>query len=334
MGSPMHFMRFGWISNALNKYGDVRYELFKPWKKHDAVVFLKSMDIGCIDLAEKLRRDGIRVVFEANVDYYTIEGNYAISPDLVPSEAQRQSAVRMTSGADLVLASSKRLQKICSEFNAKTSWIPDNIPDAWLGEGGSASILSEERLQVFWSGMASKAIDLLQIESVLKRFGEKIHLNLITGDLKAALANLQASQRDRMEKFLSSVPNTVHPFRGIPRLLEIYRRGGVVISPRDLTNPYNQSHTEWKITLGMAAGLPAIASPQPSYLDVAARASHPGAVTICDNDQDWLKAFELALDGAEFSEKREAAVDVVRRHYSTSVVAAMHLREMQSLLAA
>ena len=108
----------------------------------------------------------------------------------------------------------------------------------------------------------------------------------------------------------------------------------MVISPRQLGNPYNQSHTEWKITLGMATGLPAIVSPQPSYLDVVERAAHPEAVVVCDHDQAWLEAFERATEGCEFSEKREAAVDVVRRYYASSVVAEMHRQAVQEVLAA
>ena len=39
-GSPMSFMRFHWIAQEVNKSGAVRYELFKPWRRYDAVVFL------------------------------------------------------------------------------------------------------------------------------------------------------------------------------------------------------------------------------------------------------------------------------------------------------
>jgi glycosyltransferase involved in cell wall biosynthesis len=180
--------------------------------------------------------------------------------------------------------------------------------------------------------MPSKLGDLLEIEKPLRTFSDKIHLHLLTGDLPSALNRLPEGQGTRLRELLADLHVTIHPFRDVPSLLALYRSGGVIISPRQLANPYNQSHTEWKITLGMAAGLPAIASPQPSYLDVAEIADHPKAVTICASDADWLDAFAEAMGDVDFEDRSRASLDVVQRHYSSSVVAKMHSREMLELL--
>jgi hypothetical protein len=84
----------------------------------------------------------------------------------------------------------------------------------------------------------------------------------------------------------------------------------------------------------MAAGLPALASPQPSYRDVADRSSHPGAVTLCETQADWDHAFAVAMSNEGYAEKSAAAEDVVRRFYSSSVVARQHCREILELVAA
>jgi hypothetical protein len=131
---------------------------------------------------------------------------------------------------------------------------------------------------------------------------------------------------------LADLQVTVHRFRDVPSLLALYNSGGVIISPRQLANPYNQSHTEWKITLGMAVGLPVIASPQPSYLDVAKLAAHPKAVTICASDAEWCDAFAEAMGDVDFEDRSLASIEVVQRHYSTSVVAKMHSSQMLELL--
>lgn len=331
-GSPMHFMRFAWIAGQVNQGGEIRYELYKPWRTYDAVVFLKSMEMGCDRLLQKLKASGVACIFEANVDYYTLRGNDSLPLEIVPTEAQRQAAIRMASSPHKVIASSRRLSEICSVWNRQASWVPDNIPDAWIGRDAVQTPVCDGRLQVWWSGMASKLGDLLEIEKPLRSFRDKMDLHLVTGDLSAALDRLQDGQGARLRELLGNLHVTTHRFRDIPALLALYRKGGVIISPRRLENPYNQSHTEWKITLGMAVGLPAIASPQPSYLDVAGFASHPKAVTICASDAEWCDAFKDALDGRDFEERSRASVDVVRRHYSTSVVAEMHSREVRELL--
>lgn len=331
-GSPMHFMRFAWIANHVNQGSEIGYELFKPWRKYDAVVFLKSMEMGCDRLLESLKASGVVCVFEANVDYYTLRGNDSLPEEILPSESQRQAAIRMTTSADKVIASSRHLAEICSAWNSRTSWVPDNIPDRWIGGQVSQRPVRGGRLQMWWSGMASKLGDLLEIEKPLRTFSDKIHLHLVTGDLSSALDRLPDGQGTRLRELLAHLQITIHRFRDVPSLLALYSSGGVIISPRQLANPYNQSHTEWKITLGMAVGLPAIVSPQPSYLDVAKLASHPKAVTICASDADWCDAFGEAMGEVDFQDRSRASVDVVRSHYASSVVAKMHSREMLELL--
>jgi hypothetical protein len=332
--SPMHFMRFGWIANEVNKSGAVRYELFRSWRSYDAVVFLKSMEFECADLGSELKNSGTAVVFEANVDYYTTSGNDSLPSELVPLESQRESAIRMTKIANKVIASSRRLMEICREWNPRAAWVPDNIPDSWIGGAGSPVGVREGRLQLWWSGMPSKAGDLLAIEEVLRGWKNRVHLHLVTGDLHAACQRMSQEPREALQKLLAEVPHTLHRFRDIPSLLQNYRAGGFILSPRQLGNPYNQSHTEWKITLGMAAGLPALASPQPSYRDVADRSSHPEAVTLCEKQADWDHAFAVAMSNKDYAEKSAAAVDVVRRFYSTTVVARQHCREILEVVSA
>ena len=331
-GSPMYFMRFAWIANHVNRGSEIGYELFKPWRKYDAVVFLKSMEMGCDRLLESLKASGVVCVFEANVDYYTLRGNESLPQEILPSEAQRQAAIRMTTSADKIIASSRHLAGICSAWTSRTTWVPDNIPDRWIGGQVSQRPVRGGRLQMWWSGMASKLGDLLEIEKPLRTFSDKIHLHLVTGDLPSALDRLPDGQGNRLRELLADLQVTIHRFRDVPSLLALYRSGGVIISPRQLANPYNQSHTEWKITLGMAVGLPAIVSPQPSYLDVAEIADHPKAVTICASDADWCDAFAEAMGDVDFEDRSRASLDVVQRHYSSSVVAKMHSREMLELL--
>ena len=331
-GSPMYFMRFAWIANHVNRGSEIGYELFKPWRKYDAVVFLKSMEMGCDRLLESLKAAGVVCVFEANVDYYTLRGNDSLPQEILPSEAQRQSAIRMTTGAGKVIASSRHLAGICSAWNSRTSWVPDNIPDRWIGGQAPQKPFRSGRLQMWWSGMASKLGDLLEIEKPLRTFSDKIHLHLVTGDLPSALDRLPKGYGNRLRELLADLQVTIHRFRDVPSLLALYSSGGVIISPRQLANPYNQSHTEWKITLGMAVGLPVIASPQPSYLDVAKLAAHPKAVTICASDADWCDAFGEAMGEVDFQDRSRASVDVVQSHYASSVVAKMHSREMLELL--
>lgn len=334
-GSPMHFMRFGWVAQEVNRRTEqgLHYELFKPWRDYDAVVFLKSMEHGCADLADELRGRGKCVVFEANVDYYSEVVPGSLPAELVPDPSQRAKAVRMTGAAAAVIASSRQLAGVCGQWNTNVTWVPDNIPSRMVPAPGDPSSTDGQRLEIWWSGMASKMVDLLLIGEVLGRLGQRVRLNIVSGDVEAALGRLPGETSSRLRGLLAAVPHRLHRFRSIPDLLALYAAGpGVIISPRFLDNPYNAAHSEWKITLGMACGLPAVASPQPSYLDVMERCDHPRAVTVCRTDKEWEEAFLRALETKERAEMAEAAREVVRCHYSTEVVARLHAETLRRAL--
>ncbi len=322
-GSPMSFMRFRWIARELR--GRAEYELYRPGRTYDAVVFLKSMGERCLGLARLLREQGTRVIFEANVDYYSEpvgEGRFGA---MVPTAGQRADAVAMTECADGVIASSRHLAGICGGYNERVFWVPDNVDFRLIPAGGRERVREDGRLNLWWSGMAEKACEFLAIEEALLDRRERVHLRLVTGDLRA-VKGWPEELRGRFERLLAAVPHSVHRFSNVGDLLKRYSEGGVIVSPRFLDTPYNLGHSEWKISLGMACGLPAVASPVPSYGDVAERAGE-GAVRLCATVREWGVALDEILNAGGDDRMRwgGAAREVVRDFYSTEVVAGMHL---------
>ena len=137
----------------------------------------------------------------------------------------------------------------------------------------------------------------------------------------------------RLLRLLEALPHTVHRFESVADLQQKYSAGGLIISPRFLDHPYNPGHSEWKLTLGMACGLPALGSPVPSYLDVAERAA-PGAIRVCETLDDWEAGLRQCLAGDwPWAAARVAARRVVEEHYSTPVVSGMHLEFVRKCLA-
>ena len=288
----------------------------------------------CLRLATRLRAEGTKVIFDANVDYYTVADFRNIPADLVPSPVQRRQAIALTSLADSVMASSRYLASVCEEYHPGTHWIPDNVNMSLAKAPARPVVSSTRHLDIWWSGMPQKILDFLCIEDVLRAFHARIHLHLVTGDCHSAIAGMPCELAARVRSLFMDIPHTFHRFRSVSALLEIYAQArGVIISPRFLDNPYNLAHTEWKITLGMACGLPAIASPQPSYLDVAARCSHPDALRLCLTSDEWAAALERSIARAESVEASYAAREIVERRYSTKVVAGQHLQVVLDALA-
>ena len=326
-------MRFGWLAEALRADGasPVRYSLFRPWQRYAAVIFLKSMNAESQRLAASLRARGTRVLFDVNVDYFTpAEGTFYYR-GMAPTSDQTGDARRMAGLSDALIADSSHLAAICGKHHGRVRWISDNVNLRHVPAHRPWKMGA--KLDLLWSGEAVKLFELLRIEDVLRGFAGRVRLVLVTSSL-AALDRWFEPWKSRFEAMLAAIEHVIIPFESVAALLPIYARGGIFISPRFLDNSYNWGHTEWKITLPMACGRMALASPLPSYRDVAARSEGLG-LRLCETDEDWSAALDAALSGrVDLEVEGKAARSVVEKHYSTPVVAAAHAKFVTEVCAA
>jgi hypothetical protein len=330
-GSPMSFMRFRWVAEEVNRSGKLRYELYRPWRDYDAVVFLKSMGKHCEAKLARLKEQGTKTVFEANVDYYTEGPAQNLPGELAPIEEQRRTAIAMTENTDAVIASSTELARVCSSYAKGVTDVPDNILPSIVPNCDPPPCVQGGVLHVWWSGMAAKLYDFLSVAGALGAHAKRLHLHLVTGDFTEAKRKWPAEISRKMDELLFRVQNTFHHFRGIPDLLRLYStHGGVIVSPRFLDSPYNRSHTEWKVTLGLACGLRGLGSPQPSYVEAAAASR--GALQICGNENEWTEAIENILRDPEGAGYRGiAGRSAIMEAYGTPTVAARHAAVLRDL---
>ncbi len=326
-------MRFGWIARHVNRSGSLKYELWRPGVRHDAVVFLKSMGSECARLGRRLRGDDTRIVFDANVDYLTPADGVIHAPHLLPSAAQRAEAIEMTRLADAIIADSPHLESVWAAHHSAVRWIPDNVEFDLVPPRRAWHPPRHSKLDLLWSGEAMKLYDLCRIDEALVRRAGALRLHLITGDLRA-LERWTPEARARFERLLARVEHRIEPFRGIRPLLARYAEGGVLVSPRFLENTYNAGHTEWKLALGMACGRVALGESLSSYRAVADRAEGRG-IRICASAGDWEAALDAVLDHSfDWDSEEEAARAVVERHYSAAVVAEGHSLWVREILSA
>lgn len=329
-GGAMGTMRFQWIADAVHARPELglRYELYRPWRHYDALVFLKAMGGRNEVLQQRFKARGRATFFDANVNYYEVSGRFHYE-GMRPTDEQTRDAVAMTGAVSAVIADSRFLAGKAGAHAARVRWIPDNVNLAiaprvtpWRRGAGPLPLL--------WSGQSLKLFELLSIAPVLRAFRDRIELRLVTNDL-AALRRWYPPHEQEFRALLDAVPHRIIPFESLPHLMSVYAEGGVAISPRFLDNSYNLGHTEWKITLPMACARMVLAAPVPSYVDAFERAEGRG-LRICGSDDAWASALEAILDGRwDLAEEGMAARSLVEHFYSTDVVAAEHaafLREV------
>lgn len=322
-GGGLGIMRFQWIADWVNARPQcgLRYELYRPWRRYDALVFLKAMGGRNLELQRRFLARGRPTLFDANVNYYEVSGRFYYD-GMQPTAEQTRDAVAMTSAVSAVIADSRFLAERAAAIASKVRWIPDNVnldlappPVEWAPGAG--------RLPLLWSGQSLKLFELLSVADVLRAFRDRIELRLVTNDL-SALRRWYPPQQEEFRRLLDDVPHRIIPFESLSQLLRVYGEGGVALSPRYLDNSYNLGHTEWKITLAMACGRMALAAPVPSYVDVADRSAGAG-VRICGTSEAWSEAVEGILAGrCDVAAEGRAARRVVEQHYATSVVAEQH----------
>jgi glycosyltransferase involved in cell wall biosynthesis len=251
--------------------------------------------------AEHLRAAGTATVFDANVNYYEIWGEYDL-PNTQPTEQQRDSALKMTERADAVVADSTYILDIVRQLNPRAEWIPDNV-DLRLfrrprkhGPG--------EPVRLIWSGKSTKAQPL----TLLSQLGEALR----------GFELLVVSDREppELDELRAALPTSFERF-DLRRYARTLQMSDVIVSPKRLVNGYELGHTEWKITLGMAAGLPALASPQRSYVE----ALEGGGGIVADTAEDWQRALEALRDPERRAALGSRARATVEERYSTPVVA-------------
>jgi glycosyltransferase involved in cell wall biosynthesis len=300
-----------WINRNSRKIWN---EIYDPSQNYDIVVFVKAMDRACQLENERVQSAGGKTVFDANVNYYEIWGNYDIEGTR-PTEQQQTDAIAMTSAADLVIADSTYLQAIAEKHNSDVRWIPDNVDLEVFGHSHHREQTSPIRL--VWSGVAKKARPLLGLKEMLTGL-KNVELVLVSDTRPEVTDDLQTTITCRF------VPYTNRDYA------QTLKTCHVIISPKNLINGYEMGHTEYKITLGMAAGLPAVASPQQSYREAV---HHRDGGIIADSPEAWRDALKrLSLDDRLREQMGRAAAQTVREQYATPVVAKRYLDALESLM--
>jgi glycosyltransferase involved in cell wall biosynthesis len=310
-------MRVGNVARWINAHSErLRNELYDPARSYDLVVFQKMMDRRCQREVERLQAAGTAVVFDANVNYYEVWGDYPVA-GTKPTAEQQRDAAWMTRRADWVVADSSYLAAVVRKFTSRVSWIPDNVDiDTYAGMRRHEN---RGRLRLAWSGVSKKALHLRLIADVLRRLPH-IELVLVVDDVESA----------DVRAIGQFAPSRILPFSD-SNYARTLANEDLIISPKYLTSGYEMGHSEYKITLGMAMGLPAVASPQPSYVEAI---EYRGGGFVARTPREWLEALTCLADSPERRASMGAlAQQTVIERYATPVVARQYLDVLEDVLA-
>jgi hypothetical protein len=279
----------------------------------DVAVFVRRQDEASRRLAERLRARGQRIALDLCVNYYDetglLPGGYGVTREHV------SECLGMTALADVVLAASRFIAERARAHHARVELLPDSVDRAHF-----RFVKTYERRArwwrrarppvAVWCGAAVKAAELEPWIALLTK--RDIPL-LIISDRRPRL-----SARFRFVRWRHA---------SIPRDL---LRGDFSIAPRELDTPYNRGHSAFKVGMFMAEGVPAVASPVPSYREVLV--PEEGGV-ICDSPAEWEEALDRIVAEPALLARWSPGARRAMEPYLTEAVARDYARVFTTLAA-
>jgi hypothetical protein len=279
----------------------------------DVAVLVRRQDEASRRLAERLRARGVRIALDLCVNYYDetglLPGGYGVTA------AQVSECRALTAVSDVVLAASGFIAERARAHHARVVALPDSVDRAHFRftktYGPRARWWRSARPPVaVWCGTAVKARELEPwLPLLVKR---KIPL-LVIAERRPRL-----SARFRFVRWRHA---------SVPRDL---LRGDFSIAPRELDTPYNRGHSAFKIGMFMAEGVPAVASPVPSYREVLV--PEEGGL-ICDTPAEWEEALDRIVAEPALLARWAPGAQAAMAGRLTEVVAADYARLFTALTA-
>ncbi len=300
----------------LNRHNRFFNEIYDSSKKYDLVVFVKVMDEECQFEVKKIKEYGGKVIFDANVNYFEIWGDYFIE-GTKPTALQNKNSIKMASICDCVIGDSEYITKIASKYSKKTVCIPDSVDMALYS--GQVSYLDKKMIRLIWSGVSKKSLHFYEIIPVLSKISKEFSVQL----------TLVSDRKPEIFNEISQVINTKWIKFSHRKYISKLLASDIIISPKRLINGYELGHTEYKITLGMALGLPAIASPQLSYVN----ALRYGGGIIASTETEWYLALRKLISSSMLREKMGIkAKNTVKKYYSLTIILKKYVDLFNDLL--
>jgi glycosyltransferase involved in cell wall biosynthesis len=273
----------------------VKCKVNDPDAEADICIFIRWQDETAFEIARQQKRKGRRIIFDLCVNYFDetglFEGGYG-------SPAERvEECRRMVEIADVITCASSFIAQRARDYHPWVVYLPDSIDSRHFRLRKPEHDFMEEEIHAIWSGISSKAMELEPILPLLRRH----HVPLI-------VISDQKPQLSMDYRFVRWSHKT------FPRhILD----GEVCVAPRRVDNPYDLGHSLFKIGAFMAEGVPAIASPVPSYTEVLGDGD---SGILCQSEADWDRALDTIIHdrGMLINWSRHAS-DRMRRYYTDHV---------------
>jgi len=299
------------VIRFLKGYDDIIAELYKPWKKYDAVFFQKR-DEKAFRTAEKLKSKGTKIILDINANIFD-KSLYGLGFFKKFNDSYFENIIKFGNLADYIAVTSPYLKDISEKkFGNKVIFLPENISDLFFIE---KKVVPKKRdvVRFIYVGYASKANQLYLIKDTLARLATKYNLEYIMICDRNPHIRIPGIQ-----------------FKYIPFQYKVIQKqillGDIFLAPRDMNDHYNLGHSFTKIGLPMSVGIPVIASPIPAY-------QQSPAILIDTFDTQWDNAIENLINNSyDYRNLSLAGIAFCKKNFSVATTRKKYIDFFSSIL--
>lgn len=285
------------IMAAMEKLG-VSVELYKPYKKYEAVIFTKTRTDASVKKAQKLKNKKTLVISDNFCEYLADESR--------ADDWERKNILKILECSDLAIAYSKEQYKQFSRYHKHVYFINESVNEEYF----KVCKKHEEKNQItlVYSGFRSNALHSELIKDTILRLQKEFNCRV-----------LFICEED---PGINSFSYEYIPYEQ-KRIISCLMQGDIMIAPRPMQGIEKLQHTLTKIATPMAIGLPVVASPVPSYIGTPA--------ILCYNEGEWYDALlRLIVDVDERRRVGNESREYVRKYLATDVIVKEYLSVIKS----
>lgn len=241
-------------------------ELFRPLRSYDIVVFLKTYNKAAYRLAEKLQAQGTRIIFDININIFESETAFV-------SKQQVEEGRKFAALSDTIITNSEYTENLLRGIFPEKDiyFIREAIHSSYFKDPSKKS----SPVEFIWVGYQHKAEALYLIKEVLLELFEQHPFSI------------KIISQENPSLDLGKIPVAFEPYQHT-QITRMLSGATAFLAPRDLSDSYNLGHSFTKIGVAMAAGIPVIASPIPSYKGSPA--------IICHTQKEWRTVLQSLFD--------------------------------------
>jgi len=278
----------------------------EPDAEADIAVFVRWQNESALEIAQRQKMQGRHIVFDLCVNYFDqtelFKGGYGSIAERV------EECRRMAEIADVITCASDFIARRASDFHPRAVYLPDSIDNRHFKFRKPEHDFRRVELRAIWSGVSSKANELESILPLLYRHGIPL---VVISDQKPRLSIDYRFVRWSYKTF----PR---------RILD----GEICVAPRRVDNPYDRGHSLFKIGIFMAEGVPAIASPVPSYTEVI---DDGKAGVLCQSQEEWEEALRVAKNEQDILTAWSGQASEKMKRYYTEYIAEQYMALFKEL---